>query len=103
MIKSRTGRAILAMVPSVVLLYAYATGPEPRHTAAPGDDPLACASLGCHVGTALNGGGGNVKVNFAGAQSYTPGVAQTFSIVITDPVARLFGFQLTARLESDLA
>ena len=48
MFKSRIGRAILAMAPSVVLLYAYATGPEPRHTAAPGDDKLACTTSGCH-------------------------------------------------------
>lgn len=103
MLKTRLGRAILAMAPSVVLLYAYSTGPEPRHTAAPGDDPLACTTAGCHVGTALNGGGGNVKVTFAAGQTYTPGVAQTFTIVITDPVARAYGFQAAARLESDLA
>jgi uncharacterized protein (TIGR03437 family) len=103
MFKSRMGRAIVAMVPSVVLLYAYATGPEPRHTAAPGDDKLACTTAGCHVGTPLNGGGGNVKVNFASGQTYTPGVPQTFTVVITDPVARVYGFQMSARLESDLA
>jgi uncharacterized protein (TIGR03437 family) len=103
MLKSRLGRAILAMVPSVVLLYAYATGPEPRHTAAPGDDKLACTTAGCHVGTALNGGGGNVKVTFANGQTYVPGVAQKFTIVVTDAVARVYGFQMTARLESDLA
>jgi uncharacterized protein (TIGR03437 family) len=103
MLKSRLGRAIVAMVPSVVLLYAYATGPEPRHTAAPGDDKLACTTAGCHVGTALNGGGGNVKITFAAGQVYTPGVPQTFTVVITDPVARAYGFQMTARLESNLA
>lgn len=91
------------MVPSVVLLFAYATGPEPRHTAAPGDDKLACTSAGCHNTFALNVGGGNVKINFANGQTYTPGVPQTFTIVVTDPVARVYGFQLTARLESNLA
>jgi uncharacterized protein (TIGR03437 family) len=103
MFKSRTGRAILALAPSVVLLYAYATGPEPRHTAAPGDDKLACTTSGCHNSFPLNVGGGRVEINFAGGQTYTPGVSQTFTIVITDPVARVDGFQLTARLESDLA
>ena len=84
------------------LLYAHAAGPDPRHTAAPGDDPLACATSGCHVGTPLNGGGGNVSVNFPNGMSYTPGVAQTFSIVITDSKAKVYGFQMSARLESDL-
>src|SRR3954451_13488469 len=103
MMKSRAGRAILAMAPSVVLLYAYATGPEPRHTAAPGDDKLACTTSGCHNSFPLNVGGGNVKINFAEGQTYNPGVAQNFTIVITDPVARVYGFQLAARLESNLA
>ena len=44
-----------------------------------------------------------MEINFASGQTYTPGVAQTFTIVITDPVARVYGFQLTARLESNLA
>ena len=52
---------------SAVLIFAYATGPDPRHTGAPGDDQQACATSGCHTGTALNGGGGNVvppSINF---------------------------------------
>lgn len=84
-------------------LYAYAAGPDPRHTAAPGDDPAACTSSGCHVGTALNAGGGNVVVNFPNGLTYTPGVQQTFTIVITDSAAKVYGFQMTARLESNLA
>lgn len=91
------------MAPSALLLYAYSAGPEVRHTAAPGDDPLSCTTAGCHTGTPLNGGGGNVTVTFPGGLTYTPGVPQTFTIVITDPQARVYGFQMTARLESDLA
>ena len=101
--KSRALRALAAVVPSVVLLYAYSSGPEVRHTAAPGDDPLSCTTAGCHNGTPLNGGGGNVIVKFAGGLTYTPGVQQTFTIVVSDPQARVYGFQMTARLESDLA
>lgn len=92
---------MLAVVPSAVLLYAYSNGPEPRHTGAPGDDKLACAS--CHEGTPLNGGGGRVVVNFANGQTYTPGASQTFTVVITDATARVYGFQMTARLESNLS
>ena len=36
----------VAVVPSAVLLYAYATGPDPRYTGAPGDNKLACAASG---------------------------------------------------------
>ena len=85
------------------LIYGYASGPDPRYTGAPGDSDQACASLGCHTGTALNGGGGNVVVNFANGHTYAPGVQQTFNIVITDSAARVYGFQMTARLESNLA
>jgi uncharacterized protein (TIGR03437 family) len=101
--RSSTARALVAAVPSVVLLYAYASGPEARKTGAPGDDPLSCTTAGCHQGTPLNGGSGNVTVRFAGSQTYTPGVQQTFTIAITDPQARVYGFQMTARLESDLS
>jgi uncharacterized protein (TIGR03437 family) len=90
------------MAPSAILLFAYATGPEPRHTAAPGDDPLACTSAGCHTGTALNGGGGKVEVSFPNGQTYSPGVAQTFTVTVTDAKAVVYGFQMTARLESNL-
>lgn len=103
MLRSKVARAILSMAPSALLIYAYASGPEPRHTTAPGDDPLGCTTAGCHTGTALNGGGGNVVVNFPGGMTYKPGVPQTLSIVVTDARARVYGFQMTARLESDLA
>ena len=52
------------------------------------------------VGTALNGGGGNVALTAAGT-SYTPGQKQTLTISITDSAARAYGFQITARLASD--
>jgi uncharacterized protein (TIGR03437 family) len=104
MIQTRVGRAIVSVVPSVLFLYGYSTGPPVRSTAAPGDfDKLACTTSGCHNTFPLGVGGGNVKINFANGQTYTPGVPQTFSIVITDSVAHVYGFQLTARLESNLA
>jgi uncharacterized protein (TIGR03437 family) len=87
---------------SAVLIFAFATGPDPRHTGAPGDDSKACASSGCHTGTAVNGGGGNVVVSFQNGQTYTPGAQETFTIGITDSRARSYGFQMTARVESDL-
>src|SRR5260370_33360269 len=92
--------AIVGLVVSGAVSVAYATGPDPRYTGAPGDDPLACTFF--HTGTPLNGGGGNVAVNFPNGLFYSPGVRQTFTIVITDSLAKLYGFQMTARLESDL-
>jgi uncharacterized protein (TIGR03437 family) len=93
-------------VACAVLLFAHAAGPDPWHTGAPGDlDNLACTTSGCHVGlpTPLNPAGGNVVVNFPNGLTYTPGVQQTFTIVITDAAAKIYGFQMTARLESNLA
>lgn len=100
MFKTRLGRAILAMAPSVVFLYAYSTGPISRVTGAPGDEADACAI--CHLGTRVNGGGGKVEVNFPNGLTYSPGQRQTLTIVITDAAARSYGFQMTARLESNL-
>jgi uncharacterized protein (TIGR03437 family) len=100
MLKSRFGRAILAMVPSVVLLFAYSDGPSTAVSGAPGEEPGACTI--CHIGTPLNGGGGRVEVRFPNGLTYAPGLAQTLSIVITDSAARVYGFEMTARLESDL-
>jgi uncharacterized protein (TIGR03437 family) len=94
---------ILGIASSAALIFGYASGPDPRYTAAPGDDPKACSTSGCHTGTALNGGGGNVVVNFPNGLFYSPGVPQTLTIVITDSVAKVYGFQMTARLDSNLS
>src|SRR5437660_3720644 len=100
---SKTIGSIAALALLATFIYGHAAGPDPRHTGAPGDDPLACATSGCHTGTTINGGGGNVAVSFQNGLTYTPGVQQTFSIVITDSKAVVYGFQMTARLESNLS
>src|ERR1700694_2182681 len=99
--KHKIAAAIVAGFTFAGLLWAHSSGPDPRHTGAPGDDPLASTSSGCHVGTPLNGGGGNVQVQHG--ESYTPGVKQTFTLVISDSAARVYGFQMTARLAGNLA
>lgn len=76
-----------------LIIYAYATGPDPRHTGAPGDQ--TCAR--CHLGTALNGGGGGVQLTSSSGPTYTPGEQLVFTITITDSQARVYGFQMTAR------
>jgi uncharacterized protein (TIGR03437 family) len=105
-----TGKKIVyaflaGMVP--MLLFASFYGPDPRHTAAPGDDPLACSTAGCHTGLAkggpINAGGGAVTATFSSGTSYTPGQPVTITVNVTDPVNTLHGFQMTARLESNLS
>jgi uncharacterized protein (TIGR03437 family) len=93
----------IAGLAAAALIYAHAEGPDPRHTAAPGDDPLACATAGCHTGTGVNAGGGTVVLKFPAGQTYTPGQQQTFQVVVSDPKAKTYGFQLTARLVSNLS
>jgi uncharacterized protein (TIGR03118 family) len=81
--------------------FGFSTGPPARRTAAPGDSSLACTV--CHVGTALNGGAGSVKITLAGAATYTGGVMQHIQVTVSDPDQQRWGFQLSARLKSDPA
>ncbi len=91
---------VTAMAPT--LLLAFSTGPDPRHTAAPGDNPLACATAGCHTGSVkggpINAGGGAVTASFSTGNIYTPGQPVAITVNVTDPVNGLHGFQMTARL-----
>ena len=89
--------AILGVIP--VLIWAHAAGPDVGKAGVPGES--TCNEAQCHVGTALNGGGGNVAITFPGAATYVPGVKQHLVITITDAVQRKWGFQLTARLSSN--
>jgi uncharacterized protein (TIGR03437 family) len=82
-----------------IILFSYATGPDPRNTGAPGDQ--TCARSGCHTGTALNGGGGNIVLTSSTGNSYTPGQQQTLTLTITDSKARAYGFQASARVDSN--
>jgi uncharacterized protein (TIGR03437 family) len=84
---------ILAVIP--VLIYAYATGPDPRNTGAPGD--TTCSQSGCHLGT-VNPPGASVSIAFAGDLTYTPGVKQTLTVTVA-PVgaSKDYGFQASVR------
>ncbi len=91
-----------------MILYAYVAGPDPRHTAAPGDDPLACATSGCHTGSPrggpINPAGGSVTATFSSGNTYAPGGSPiTITVTVSDPVNKHYGFQMTARLDSDQA
>jgi uncharacterized protein (TIGR03437 family) len=90
--------AVLAAV-APVTAYAHSYGPPPRVTAAPGDNARACMS--CHGGSALNSGSGSVKILVPSGTVYIPGVKQRITVQVSDPNQRRWGFELTARLDSD--
>ncbi|MCC7343193.1 MAG: hypothetical protein IT170_19075 [Bryobacterales bacterium] len=94
-------KAIVAVCALPFVVYAYILGPDPRNTGAPGDSPQACASAGCHTGTTLNGGPGRVEIEFPSGTTYVPGQKQRWTVRVTDAGQRVFGFQATARLESN--
>lgn len=86
------------------LLAFHSTGPDPGYTAAPGDAALACASSGCHTSSAkggpINANGGSVSVTFSSG-TYTPGAPVNVTVKVAEAGQRVFGFQMTARLESN--
>src|SRR4051812_26540498 len=81
-----------------LLLWAHSAGPVSGKAGVPGES--TCNQAQCHVGTAINAGGGSVKVAFPG-NYYIPGVKQHLVVTISDPTARIWGFQLTARPAND--
>ena len=93
----------LALILTTPFAFGFASGPDPRHTGAPGDNPQSCAASGCHTGSAINSGGGSITVTFPAGDTYTPGVQQTLTIKVTDPKFTFAGFQMTARLASNPA
>src|SRR5262249_37712930 len=80
--------------------FAHSYGPAPRVTGAPGDNARACTQ--CHTTNALNSGSGSVKLTLPSGAVYIPGVKQRVTIEVADPNQRRWGFELTARLNSDL-
>ena len=84
---------------AVPAAFGFSTGPLARKSGAPGD--ALCVQ--CHTGTAANGGPGSVRITLPGAATYTPGTKQHITVTVSDPDQQRWGFQLTARLNSDLA
>src|SRR3954468_15360682 len=89
---------LACFVPAVSFGHSY--GPPPHVTGAPGDNPRACMT--CHSGSAANSGTGSVKILLQGGAFYIPGVRQRISVQVADPNQRRWGFEMTARLNSDL-
>src|ERR1051325_2265424 len=78
---------------------AHSYGPPPRVTAGPGDNPRACTQ--CHGGNALNSFSGSVKVVLQSGPVYIPGVKQRVIVQVADPGQQRWGFELSARLNSN--
>src|SRR3954468_20893804 len=92
------GALLTGIAPVAALAHSY--GPPPRVTGGTGDNARACTS--CHAGGALNSGAGSVKVVLQGGTSYIPGVKQRITVQVADPTQQRWGFELSARLNSDL-
>jgi len=91
-----------AVLTAPVVMWAFASGPPSGYTAAPGDHPgVACTN--CHKAFAPNSQGGSVTVAFPNGLNYIPGQTETLSVTITDPAAVAYGFEMTARAESNPA
>ena len=90
---------ILSVVPA--LIYAHEYGPDPGFTSAPGDNPTSCINSGCHVGK-LNQYTGSVTVTAASGSNYVPGQTQVLTVTISDPAQKGAGYEITARLVSNL-
>ncbi len=81
-------------------LSAHSYGPAPRVTGGPGDNGLACTQ--CHTTSALNSGPGSVKIVLQSGPTYIPGLKQRVTVQVSDPGQQRWGFEFTARLNSDL-
>jgi uncharacterized protein (TIGR03437 family) len=98
--------AALTVIPGLILAYEF--GPYPGFTGAPGDNATSCITAGCHVGTVNNpANGGSVAILGSDGKTpittYTPGGArQLITILITDANRTSWGFEMTARLASNL-
>jgi uncharacterized protein (TIGR03437 family) len=90
---------IAGIVPICVFGHSY--GPPPRVTAAPGDNAKACTQ--CHSSSPLNSGTGSVKILLQSGPVYIPGVKQRVAVQVSDPNQKRWGFELSARLDSDPA
>ncbi len=101
-----TAGTMVAVFPAI--MWGHVEGPDARHSGAPGDAKFSCADVGmCHTSMA-NGGpvnalAGSVNASFSSGTTYIPGGGPvTIMVTVTDPVNTYFGFQMSARLDSDL-
>jgi uncharacterized protein (TIGR03437 family) len=105
--KHLIAKFLLVFAALPIAIYGYSEGPDAFRTGAPGDAVAShgsgtCLDSGCHSGPALNAGGGSVKIILQSGTTYTPGVKQRIMVQILDAAKQKFGFELTARLASNI-
>src|SRR5215213_2190578 len=85
--------AVLAII--TVAAYASISGPEPRHTGAPGD--LGNCTV-CHDDNNANTGSGSVSINLGAIPSglYEPGEKYRLTVNVRHSNRQRYGFQMTA-------
>jgi uncharacterized protein (TIGR03437 family) len=82
-------------------IWAYSGGPDPRSEGADGGRACGTGST-CHLSSPVNSGGGRVEITLSAGTTYSPGQRQRVTVTITHSGARVYGFQASARLESNL-
>lgn len=87
-------QAVILVLLITVMAYASVTGPEARHTGAPGDIGTC---YDCHdkVVSGINAGSGDVQINDV-PTVYEPGERYTITVTVQQGGKQRFGFQLTA-------
>jgi uncharacterized protein (TIGR03437 family) len=105
--KLTVAKAVVVVAAIPILLWAYEYGPNPGYVGIPSENGgQTCANAGCHSGTANNPANkGSVSVTFPSGTAYIPGVLQHLTVTIADPAPTqgAWGFQLTARLASNVS
>ena len=95
-LQSKTRNLIMLAAALAMPAMARSTGAPPARTGAPpGDNCTAC-----HQGT-VNSGSGSLKVEFPSGSTYTPGQVYKVKVTLSDPAAKIWGFELTARQGAD--
>ena len=87
--------ALLAFLPTAV--FAESATPSLGYTGAPTDHGGQNCST-CHAGNPVNDSSGSLKVT---AADYVPSVQQSIHVVVQNPNAARFGFQITIREQTD--
>ncbi|MBI5282676.1 MAG: hypothetical protein HY858_13410 [Candidatus Solibacter usitatus] len=92
-------RSVLCAGLLAAAVWARSNGLMPIATAGvPGESD--CAQ--CHTTFALNSGQGSLKIQ-PDSLTYTPGQSMKIRVILSDPSAQRWGFNLTARLASNTA
>src|ERR1700704_305029 len=99
--KLRIAKSLVVFSVVPLLVYAHSIGPDAGVAGVPGENG-SCSQVGCHTGTPVNAPGGSVTVTFPNGLTYTPGTTQHLVVAIDDSRQRRWGFELTARLDSDV-